>query len=455
MALKDTLRSKPVLGTAIAVQERTKGDAADQFGAAIAFFAFLSLFPIIALVVAVGSFFLAGDAARLQQLVDGIQQAIPGLGGDTIGAAIDTVIDNAGTIGIVGLLGVLFSGLRIAKAAQTSTRFVFRMPLVNASPLKARAWQLASLVILGILLVASVAASSYAQVLVRAGLPGVLDTLAPLGTFLVGALLDVGLFWVAYRVYSIGSDMSWRELLPGAILGGIGWTLLKYFGGSYLSSQASGSVVSGEGDGGSAAMLMLATVIGLLALFYLAGRLYVYGAELSAELAGLPAPEGADAEAGAGADGEREPRRDDAPAREAERSRQPDDQPTHDAPTDGDDVERSGDRSGLFAALSAQRARASGRGEDDRERASSTGGGDATAGPAAGRLDDARRGGRRGSRARPAATAPLRTSAPPVQERVPWELEDTSVLDDTRVRQVMAFASSAVAVVAAGLVGRR
>lgn len=397
MALKDQILGNPVVATGIAVQKRTKADAADQFGAAIAFFGFLSLFPIIALVVAVAGVVLSGDTEAVQGLVDGIQEAVPGLGGDTIGGAIDTVIENAGTIGLVGFLGVLFSGLRVTNAAQTSTQFVFGVDLEEVSPVKQRLWQLASLVILGLLAVIAVVASSYARVLVQQALPGVLGSLGPIGAYLVGALLDIVLFWVAYRIYSMGSGMGWRRLLPGAIFGGVLWALLKYFGGAYLASQASGSVASG-GDSGDAATLMLTTVLGLLALFYLAGRIYVYGAELSAVLAGVGSPRLADtaaADSDTDADGEV-----DAV------------DPAGDVAADDDDQARRPDDTGTLA----QRFRERGALVDD--------------------------------------SVVVPTADGTGTEVVPWQAPEGSRLDDRQTRQVAAFTASALAVLAAGWLGR-
>lgn len=398
MAVTDRIMANPVIATGMAVQKRTKADAADQFGAAIAFFGFLSLFPLIALVVAVGGFVLAGDDAAVADLVAGIQGAIPGLGGDTIGGAIDSVIKNAGTIGTIGFLGVLFSGLRVTNAAQTATQFVFGVDLSEVSAVKQRLWQLASLLILGVLAFVSVGASSYARVLVDQTLPGALGTLAPVAAYVAGALLDIVLFWVAYRIYAMGSGVGWRGLLPGAVMGGILWALLKYFGATYLSSQASSSVVSG--DEGNTALLMLGTVIGLLALFYLAGRIYVYGAELSAELAGI----------GSSADRRGEERADTEAVR-----------------ADADASEGADDDEEVDAVAGDRRAD--------------------TTGTLAERFKD------RGALVDPSVVEP--TPDGTGTEIVPWHAPEGSPLDDRRTRQVAAFAASAVAVVAAGLIGRR
>ncbi len=401
MALKDRLESMPVVGTAMAVQTRTKADAADQFAAAIGFFAFVSLIPLIAVVVAVAGFVLGNDPAAMERIVAGIQDSIPGLGSSAgLGSTIDSVVANAGSIGLIGGIVLLFTGLRITNAVQTATRFVFDLPLAEAKALHMRAWQLASLVILGTIALASVAVTSAASTLVNSTLGERFGIGATIATYVLGAVLDVGLFWVAYRIYTIGGELSWRDLLPGAILGGIGWSLLKSFGSYYAGRQA--ATISertggggGGGGGAAAAGVVIASIIGLLLVFYLAGRLYVYGAELSAVLLGLPTSEAAVAEA----------------ATDVE-------EPATDPDRDGHARDETGPEPPTPPPSSlADRFRERGALVDD------------------------------------SVTVPTADGAG--REVVPWQPPAGSRLDDRRTRQVVAFASSAVAVVTAGLLGRR
>jgi hypothetical protein len=86
--------------------------------------------------------------------------------------------------------------------------------------------------------------------------------------------LDLVLFLVAYRAL-LRRRHRWRDLLPGAIFGAIGWTLLKLVGTWY----ATVTVERSETVYGA-----FAATVGVLVLLYLAGRVFVYGAELNAVL---------------------------------------------------------------------------------------------------------------------------------------------------------------------------
>jgi membrane protein len=302
MAVKDRLHGMPVIGTALRVQDRYKADAGDQFAGAIGFFGFLSLFPLLILALSVVGFVFADASdARITEVAGTIQRAIPGFAGvlgggedgTSVAEALDTIIRNRGTVGLVGLVMLLLSGLRLVNAAQTATLVIFGADLLTLSGAKRKLQQLAALTVLGVLALVGVVTASTLGVVTRLDVLGPMRILAPLLTWAGTLVADVLLFLVAYRLFASRTGPTWRQHLPGAILAGFGWTLLKGFGATYVSRQVASA---GELYG------TLGGVIGLLLLLYLAGRLYVYGAALSAVKLEAPggsgsgrAPDAADA----------------------------------------------------------------------------------------------------------------------------------------------------------------
>lgn len=289
MALTDRLTRHPVVRTALQVQQRYTHDAGDQFAGAIGFFGFLSLFPLLLLALSVAGFVLAGESdARVAEVAQTIQEAIPGLsaalgGGDEttgVGQALATIIANRGTGGVVGLALLVLSGLRVVNSAQTATWVVFRVDVSQLSGVTRKVQQLVALVVLGVLALAGAVAGGAIGAVGRAQFLGVMDVLAPILATVVTFVLDAGLFLVAYRLFGTRAGPPWRTLVPGAVLGGLGWTVLKLVGSTYVSRQVEGANELYGAIGG---------VIGLMLLLYLAGRLFVYGAELSAVRAPDPA----------------------------------------------------------------------------------------------------------------------------------------------------------------------
>ncbi|MCT2586117.1 inner membrane protein YhjD [Actinophytocola sp. S1-96] len=83
----------------------------NHYAAAITYFSVLSLFPLLMIAFAVAGFVLAGNAALLDEMKTGITEAAPSGLGSTINEVVDTSIEERNTIGVLGLLAALYSGL--------------------------------------------------------------------------------------------------------------------------------------------------------------------------------------------------------------------------------------------------------------------------------------------------------------------------------------------------------
>lgn len=270
--MKERLASVPVLGTALVVQRRYVADAGDPLAAAIAFFGFLSLFPLLLLGVSVAGFVLDDPADQLA-VAETITGSIPGFeqtvsGDDSqVSELLAGVVSQRGTIGVVGLVTLLLTGLRVINAAMAATRVVFRGAVLTG--VKAKLRQVLALLGLGALAIAGASASSIAGIGLGQ-LPSQVSVLISLG---VTYLLDVGLFLGAYTLLAPAVPLTVRDRVPGALLAAAGWTGLKVAGATWVGNQI---------DSANALYGALGSVIALLLLFYLAGRLFVYGAVLSA-----------------------------------------------------------------------------------------------------------------------------------------------------------------------------
>ena len=277
MSLRDRLVQQPAIATAIAVQNRYRVDAADQLAAAISFFGFVSVFPLLTLALA-GAGYVLDDPEDQVELALTLTDAIPGFeallsdeqGAPGVAALIENVVASRRTIGAIGLVTLLVSGLKVVASAMTATRVVFRATLLIG--VRARVRQLLAMLGLGMLALMAVGGSSIAGTGLGLAPPVVTFLLALAVTF----ALDFVLFLGAYTLLSPSSSLSVRRMVPGALFAAVGWSLLKVAGASYFGRQV---------ESANALYGALGGVIGLLLLFYVGGRLYLYGAELSAVLA--------------------------------------------------------------------------------------------------------------------------------------------------------------------------
>lgn len=240
----------------------------------------------------------AGDPDAMEQLVTAVAEAVPGLEA-ALGGALETAVRTRGVTGVVGLVGVLFAGLRVIDAAALAVSRVFRVE-DDASAVARKARALRNLVILGLLTVLATSAGALAgligAVAETVGIPVGWVQVRGLLAFALSFALDTLLFLVAYRLLTAVPGPPWSELAPGALLAAAGWSALKVFGSTYVGNTAA------QWD---AVYGALGVVIGAMLLLFLAGRILIYGAELNVVLGEPPDTVAGrvDAAAGVPADG--------------------------------------------------------------------------------------------------------------------------------------------------------
>ena len=128
---------------------------------AVTFFGFLSFFPILAL-----AFFVIGYISRVypdaqDQLVTALGEVLPGVVGEGPGEiSLATFEENASAIGIIGLVGVLYSGLGWLSGMRDALEVMFLLPKKEQPNFfLGKARDLMVLAVIGFVLIVSVALS--------------------------------------------------------------------------------------------------------------------------------------------------------------------------------------------------------------------------------------------------------------------------------------------------------
>jgi membrane protein len=83
----------------------------DHYAAAITYFSILALVPLLMIAFAAAAFVLANNQELLTQIQAGITAAAPSGLGDLLNKVIEQAIAQRRAVGIIGLLGALYSGL--------------------------------------------------------------------------------------------------------------------------------------------------------------------------------------------------------------------------------------------------------------------------------------------------------------------------------------------------------
>ena len=150
----DRLRQRhPILDHLIRMQEQYSATQASQQAGAVTYFGFLSFFPVLALAV-----FAVGVVSHVYPDADdtlstALDSVLPGLLSGPNGVSLDDIRTFSGLAGVVGLLGVLYSGLGWLSALRSALIAVVETPSSTRPGFVAgKLRDLATLVVLGTVL---------------------------------------------------------------------------------------------------------------------------------------------------------------------------------------------------------------------------------------------------------------------------------------------------------------
>jgi YihY family inner membrane protein len=251
------------LSFSAAVIKKFGDDQAGQLAALIAYYGFVSLFPLLLVFVTVLGFVLQGNPSAQSSVLHSTLSQFPIIGNQLQSNVHSLKGSGAGLA--IGLLGSLLAGLGITGATQNAFNQVWHIPHKHRPNfLTSRLRGLGLLVVLGILAIASTVAAGF----VTAGGNGALATV---GGVLIAFIVNLLLFFTAFRLLT-AEDIDTRDLLPGAIVAAVLWTLLQHLGGYYVDHVVRHAK---ETSG------FFALVLGLLAWLYLGGQVTLIAAEIN------------------------------------------------------------------------------------------------------------------------------------------------------------------------------
>ena len=258
--------SRPGFDHLVRAYQRYSADAGDRQAAAVTFFGFLSFFPLLALAAALLSYFLGDEAVGT--VVDQVNSYAAGLADQLELRETLTSNSAAGTAGVLGLAGLLYSGLGWVDALREAVRTIWHHDVQGGNLVVKKAKDVVVLVGLGITVVLSVGVSAATGAFTGAALAlvGLQETfvataVAKVVGIALGLLASTVLFLYLYlRLPRVTAPF--RRVLRGALLAAVLFEVLKRVGAVYIE-RTTGNPLYGA----------FAVVVGLLVWINLVSRL--------------------------------------------------------------------------------------------------------------------------------------------------------------------------------------
>ncbi|MBV8983634.1 MAG: YihY/virulence factor BrkB family protein [Acidimicrobiia bacterium] len=239
-------------------------DRGGALAALLTYYGFLSLFPLLLLLVTALGFVVGNDPHLQQRLLHSALTDFP-----IIGVQIQSNIHalRANGFGLaVGVVGLLWGALGITQVGQHAMQEVWNVPGVQRPGFPVRLWR--GLKLLGVLGL-GVGATS---VLAGLGSQGTHASLTRVGLILASVPVNIGLFVVGFRVLT-GPRVPLRDHVPGAVVAGAAWSGLQALGGYLVAHQLRhASQVYG----------FFGVVLGLVSWIFLVAQITIYAAEVNA-----------------------------------------------------------------------------------------------------------------------------------------------------------------------------
>jgi membrane protein len=219
-----------------------------RLAAAMTFRSFVALFPLLTVAAAIGAATLGKE--RQDALQDTITDQVPGISDQL---DVGELAENAGTIGLIAGAALVFTGISWAGSMRECLRAVWELPDEDENPVLRKAKDLGILVGLGGAVLVTIAASTVASAMVgwiteRIGIDkdGWGGVLLYVVAFAVAVFADFLLLLVVLTLLP-GVEPPRRRLVVAALVGAIGFELLKALLSGYLQGVAAKSMYGAFG----------------------------------------------------------------------------------------------------------------------------------------------------------------------------------------------------------------
>lgn len=266
------LREKwPWLEHLIQTIERYNNNRGNVYAAGISFNGILALVPIVMVAFSIAAFVLIGRPDAIDSIKDSVVSAMPGELGTQVEQLIDSAIASRTTVGVVGLLGAVFTGIGWISLVRVGMTEMWG-GRIDRNPIMSKVWDLLTFLLVGLAFAATFALTALGnsslihKILEWTHLEG--QSWVPPVVRVASILISVIGSWMLFtfilsRLPLI--TLPFRNALKAGLITALIFELVKNLGGIYLQSVLSGP-----------AGVAFGPILGVMVFAYLASRIILY-----------------------------------------------------------------------------------------------------------------------------------------------------------------------------------
>jgi uncharacterized BrkB/YihY/UPF0761 family membrane protein len=255
------------------VIKKYSDDRGGQMAALVTFYGFLAVFPLLLLLITIVGLLVGPQSHAEHEIVNSALSQFPVIG-KQLGSSIKALHKASILAFVVSALGLLWGSMGVTNTIQRASETMWGVPRHLEANLLGRIRR--SLMLLGTIAAAVIGSAVLAGLSTVGG--GKLSAYpAAYWTYtLIGAgAVNLGAYLVAFQILA-PAGTALRSLLPGTLIGGLGWTALETLGG-LLISHALRHTTQLYG--------FFAIVLGLVFWLSLGSQLFVYAGQTNVVLA--------------------------------------------------------------------------------------------------------------------------------------------------------------------------
>lgn len=242
-------------------------DNAGQLVASLSHTAFVSLFPLLLVLTTILGLIAAGHSGLRQHVINAVASQFPVIGSEI--SRRPPQLRQASYVGlVVGLLAALWGSSGLAQSGMYAMAQVWNLP----GPDRPGYWQ--RLGRAGLFLLVLGVGVAVTTLLISFGTWGSSSLGYTVLAEVAAAAANVGMYAIGFRVLTPKAVLV-RRLVPGAVLAGLGWTILEAVGTQLVKHYLHSDSVYG----------IFAIVLSLVAWIYLVVEITIYAAEVNVVLA--------------------------------------------------------------------------------------------------------------------------------------------------------------------------